>query len=505
MEKIDVGALRSFISNLSRVSSINLEIWEKDGPIFASKERSNDSPTYEEIQDLSKTVMDLGHFQYVLAREGYTIYGIPIQNGAGPVGALITHSSEKDNRGKGKPYPDSSGHKDMEDFLASIVSIMEERWIAQEEARQMAEEINQSYEELYLYSKIATQIKSLKYSETIQRDLVEDLLGVMRVDFAFAELPYHNEYNVMAIKPSCSEKIPDPDAFIKRLLDIVPQNNTSTNDDYFIINNSRQAPEFTKIHPDPYRFLAVKMKNNRQFYGWLGFVSFNMKEIFRQSELSLLVTMAEQIVVVMSNTELYHDLERFVINVVKSLVYAIEAKDEYTRGHSERVNSYCMMVAKRMGMDDEQKELLHWASILHDIGKIGIPESILNKPGRLTDEEYGFIKTHPQKGYEILEPIEQLKGSLEGILCHHERYDGKGYPRGLKGDEVPLIGRIIAVADTFDAITSDRAYRSAKSSSEALEILDQVAGTQLDAGIVDIFKTIVEESMNLKSEVRHAG
>ena len=135
-----------------------------------------------------------------------------------------------------------------------------------------------------------------------------------------------------------------------------------------------------------------------------GLVSFNLEELFRQSELSLLVTMAEQIAVVLSNQDLYRNLESFVINVVTSLVHAIEAKDFYTRGHSERVNGYCMIIAERINMGPERRKALHWASILHDIGKIGIPESILNKPDRLSDEEYEIIKKHPKKGYEILRP-----------------------------------------------------------------------------------------------------
>ena len=230
-------------------------------------------------------------------------------------------------------------------------------------------------------------------------------------------------------------------------------------------------------------------------HGWLGLLSFNLKEIFRTSELNLLVTMAEQIAVVLSNQDLYRDLERFVINVVKSLVHAIEAKDWYTRGHSERVNSYCMMIADKMNIDEEGKKALHWASILHDIGKIAIPESILNKPARLSDEEYNIIKKHPEKGYEILQPIEQLRDSLPGILCHHERFDGKGYPEGLEGENIPFSGRVIAVADTFDAITSDRAYRAAKKQEEAMVIINEVAGSQLDPVIVKVFNDIFKEGL----------
>ena len=207
--------------------------------------------------------------------------------------------------------------------------------------------------------------------------------------------------------------------------------------------------------------------------------------------------MAEQLAMVIANTDMYDDLEVFVINVVRSLVYAIETKDEYTRGHSERVNRYAMLMATRLRLEEKQSKSLHWASMLHDIGKIGIPETILNKPGALTDAEYRIITSHSNKGCDILKPLEQLSTSLPGVMHHHERYDGQGYPHGLKGEDIPMLGRIIAVADTFDAITSNRAYRPGKTAKEALEIIEKVAGTQLDPDLVDVFKEVIEEDLTI--------
>jgi HD-GYP domain-containing protein (c-di-GMP phosphodiesterase class II) len=213
--------------------------------------------------------------------------------------------------------------------------------------------------------------------------------------------------------------------------------------------------------------------------------------------------MAKQISVLLANVDLYHDLEHFVINMVKSLVYAIEAKDIYTRGHSERVNRYAMLIAERLQFDEMQKRALNWASILHDVGKIGIPESILSKPDRLNDDEFSKIKEHPKKGHDILKPLEQLAGSMPGILHHHERFDGKGYPHGLKGEKIPFIARIIAVADTFDAITSHRAYRAAKAAQEALAIIEDVSGTQLDPKVVEAFKEVFETNLKAEFETGH--
>ena len=485
---MDISSFKDFFSSLSHVSKLNFEIWTRQGSLYSSSPEDIETPRSDEIRDLSLEIMNQQKFLYRQTEEKYVLCGIPLRNGDGPEASLMVHKPESRT-----PVSQQSSVGEIEELLIHLAGLIEDKWSSQKEAKEMAEEIDQRFEELYLYSKIATQLKTLKFSGSMQRDLIEDILGIMRVDLAFVELPKYREYSLITTKDKLNEKVPEPAEFVNRLLGAIPGDIPYSDDYFYIVNDSKTSPAFHELHPEPYRFLAVKMQHKNELYGWLGMVSFNLKEIFRQSELSLLVTMAEQIGVVIANTDLYHDLERFVINVVKSLVYLIEAKDEYTRGHSERVNRYCMRMAVRLNMDEEEKKDLHWASILHDIGKVGIPEAILNKPDSLDDGEFHTIKNHPVKGFEILEPIEQLNSSLKGILHHHERYDGKGYPHGLKGQDIPLIGRIIAVADTFDAITSDRAYRSAKKAEEAMAIMGQVAGSQLDPELVALFITMLKE------------
>lgn len=482
---MDLDSFKNLLSGFSKVSKLHFEVHDSKGRCFYidDERRYNHGEKY--IRSLSSRVIEEEKYLHMKSENSLSLFGMPIKNGTGSVASLIAYNSS----------PDTPDTGDMERFLSSLAALFEDNWSYRKEAKKMAQEIDQSYEELYLYSKIASQIKTLRFTETMQKELIEDLLGIMRVDMAFTDLKQHEEYNVLAFRPDITKKVSDPDGLVKRLLKIVPGREMSMENQYFIINDSRESPQCRDIHTEPFRFLAVKIRNNMDLHGWLGLLSFNLKEIFRTSELNLLVTMAEQIAVVLSNQDLYRDLERFVINVVKSLVHAIEAKDWYTRGHSERVNSYCMMIADKMNIDEEGKKALHWASILHDIGKIAIPESILNKPARLSDEEYNIIKKHPEKGYEILQPIEQLRDSLPGILCHHERFDGKGYPEGLEGENIPFSGRVIAVADTFDAITSDRAYRAAKKQEEAMVIINEVAGSQLDPVIVKVFNDIFKEGL----------
>lgn len=490
---IDLGQSKDFLSSLSQVSHLHFQIWDADeGLVFSSGPDEPAEPALEELQDFSLRIISSAAFQHIPLESGEGLFGVPLRNGQAVAGSLIVFGSNFLQ----KPLPETSTApqpgraEEMERFLNQVALQVQDRLTYKKEMEEMAVELTDNFEQLSFYAKIAGRVKSITFAGNMLQELVEELLDTMRTDMAFARLPERPEYNALVCTQKIPENIGDYDDFIDVLIDSIPLNSPALEEDYFIVNDSSTTPGFSDLAPDPYRFLAVKMKHNGNFYGWMGLVSFNLGEIFRRSELRLLDSMAEQIAVVITNSDLYRDLERFVINMVKSLVFAIEAKDDYTRGHSERVCQYSLLMAERLGLDEERKKILQWSSILHDSGKIGIPESILNKPWRLKDEEYQIIKNHPMKGHTILEPLEQLASSLPGMLHHHERYDGAGYPQGLKGKEIPLDARIIAVADTFDAITSNRAYRPAKTPEEALEEIEKVAGTQLDPDLVNVFKEV---------------
>jgi HD-GYP domain-containing protein (c-di-GMP phosphodiesterase class II) len=187
------------------------------------------------------------------------------------------------------------------------------------------------------------------------------------------------------------------------------------------------------------------------------------------------------------NSALYGEQRTMFLGIVRALSGTIDAKDRYTRGHSERVAQLSTEIAVQIGMTEEQAERVRLAGILHDLGKIGVPEAVLLKPGRLTAEEFDAIKRHPTIGYNILKDIEPLQDVLPGVLHHHERWDGKGYPHGLKGGDIPLLGRILAVADAFDAMSSDRAYRPRMARESVLMEMRKGAGTQWDAEMVKAF------------------
>ena len=186
-------------------------------------------------------------------------------------------------------------------------------------------------------------------------------------------------------------------------------------------------------------------------------------------------------------------LERMHINVIRALVRTIDAKDRYTNGHSVRVAEYAMEMAKRLGKSEEEQKDIYYAGLLHDVGKIRVPVEIINKPGRLTDEEFDQVKIHPVTGYHILKDIYDDKQIAMGVKFHHERYDGKGYPSGLTEKNIPEMARILGVADTYDAMTSNRSYRSALSQETVREEIHKGKGTQFDPEMADIMLQMMEE------------
>ena len=198
------------------------------------------------------------------------------------------------------------------------------------------------------------------------------------------------------------------------------------------------------------------------------------------------------------NVELFRHKEQLLTDMVKALVNAIEAKDEYTRGHSERVALFALRLGRELGHDEEACERIYLTGMLHDVGKIAIEDAILRKPGKLNDDEFAEIKTHPDSGWAILHGLEHLRYVLPGVMHHHEKYDGSGYPDGLVGAAIPFDARILAVCDAYDAITSDRPYRKGMTQEKAESILRGAAGSHWDPEIIDVFFRIMPDIVGIR-------
>ncbi len=192
------------------------------------------------------------------------------------------------------------------------------------------------------------------------------------------------------------------------------------------------------------------------------------------------------------------EVEGLSLHVVHTLADAIDAKDAYTKGHSGRVADYSREIAKRYGYSPEHQEEIYMMGLLHDVGKIGVPDAVINKPGKLTDEEYDKIKTHPGRGAKILENIVEMPKLATGARWHHERFDGRGYPDGLAGEDIPEEARIIAVADAYDAMTSHRSYRDVIPQEVVKGELEKGSGTQFDPKFAAIMLEIIKEDVDYK-------
>jgi response regulator RpfG family c-di-GMP phosphodiesterase len=254
-------------------------------------------------------------------------------------------------------------------------------------------------------------------------------------------------------------------------------------------------------------FAAVPLQVGGRVIGALNVFSFTRGKKFDEGHRKMLAVLASRAATAIDNARLYDDLVRTnddlrTANVsleenfqttVSGFAQALEESDVYTRGHSERVATYAEIIARGLTLAEVEVLRIVKAGLMHDIGKIGIRYDMLNKPGKLTPDEVRVFRTHPEKGKRILDPVPCLHGLIDGCWCHHEWWDGGGYPRGLSGHAIPLVGRIVAIADAYDAMTSDRAYRRALPHQVAVDEIARCAGGQFDPELSDLFLKVIEE------------
>ena len=237
--------------------------------------------------------------------------------------------------------------------------------------------------------------------------------------------------------------------------------------------------------------MCAPLVNRGKVLGIIYVDSTDQSNLYTKDDLALLSAMASKAGTSLDNARLYDDLRNLFYNTVETLIRAIQARDRYTSGHSARVSRYALLVAEKFALTSKEKHELYLAAMLHDIGKIGIPDELLNCEGKLSDEQIRQIRNHVTVGASMLKAIGEMNPIVPLILHHHEAWDGSGYPNGLKGDEIPLMSRILAVADSYDAMTSDRPYRRAMSKATALEEIRRFSGRSFDPDVAEVFLEIV--------------
>ncbi|KQQ88468.1 HD domain-containing phosphohydrolase [Massilia sp. Leaf139] len=370
----------------------------------------------------------------------------------------------------------------LEDIGAGIADEV----AAKRELDNMALELSERYEELHLVYAIDKQVQQLEPGADLFQKLLQSWAEHMDADVAAFVKPGEG---LCVHATNLSAPIHNLDLVLVEMRGDLYRFTHSARAPIVIndVDDPRRAYIFTDL---PFKLLCCPVIHDRSVVAILVLANHLEKPDFSNSDRKLGELLANQLSGLSKMYGMLAETQKFNDQMANALIEAVEAKDPYTRGHSERVHYITMQIGAAMHLGTRDTEDLYWGSLLHDVGKIGIPDAVLCKPGRLTADEFTFIKVHPERSYEILRHIDRLKGAVPGARHHQEKYDGTGYPHGLKGNDIPLHARIIAVADTYDSITSSRAYRAGRSHEVAMAEIRRVAGSQLDPAIIRVFEEV---------------
>lgn len=411
-------------------------------------------------------------------REGATLLYMAMQGKTGLLGYLAVRAATPDSA----PTAWDALAETLEDIGAGIV----DEAASKRELDSMALELSERYEELHLVYAIDKTVQQLEPGADLFQRLLQSWAEHMDADVAAFVKPGEN---LCVHATNLSAPIHNLDLVLVEMRGDLYRFTHSARAPIVIndVNDPRRAYIFTDL---PFKLLCCPVIHDRSVVAILVLANHLAKPDFSNSDRKLGELLANQLSGLSKMYGMLAETQKFNDQMANALIEAVEAKDPYTRGHSERVHYITMQIGAAMNLGSRDTDDLFWGSLLHDVGKIGIPDAVLCKPGRLTADEFTFIKVHPERSYEILRHIDRLKGAVPGARHHQEKYDGTGYPHGLRGNDIPLHARIIAVADTYDSITSSRAYRAGRSHEVAMAEIARVAGSQLDPAIVKIFEEV---------------
>ena len=379
------------------------------------------------------------------------------------------------------------------DYLGEMLLSFAEQFKAASKAAQQLEkvstELSRTYEELVLLYNMSTSTKVTQSNATYLQMACDQITSLVNVEgiAIFLEKSIDEEKRLVLTAGSGVIAIDQLAADILqiRLAEQLKGGKEARLD-------SQVDSPFKYDWPDRLRnIIAVPLHSNDKIIGLMVATNIIDKPDFDSIDVKLFNSVTNQCAVFIENNRLFEDLKELFIGSLKALTNSIDAKDQYTRGHSERVAFISRWIAERLSqhqpMEEDQIHKIYLAGLLHDIGKIGVNEAVLRKEGKFSEDDLKHIRAHSRIGADILADIKQMKDIVPGILYHHERVDGAGYPQGLTGDRIPLIGKIISLADAFDAMTSKRVYRDAMSIKRALAEIEKALGTQFDTEVGRVF------------------
>lgn len=387
--------------------------------------------------------------------------------------------------------------------------------VAQHELSSVTEQLSSVYEEISLLYKISSQTRVSRKPQDFLETVCREMQAIGNFHALAVAYARREDDSALPIVGEMAVQVGDCALHGQELINALhaPLMESLRLGEAQVRNDLSGASDSQRLRSIMERFVCVPLMREKRPLGILLAIDKNDGSHFNSVDLKLLSNVASQCSIFLENAALYQDMEGLFMGVLHALTRSIDAKDTYTRGHSQRVAELSRNLARRIGLPDAQCERIYLSGLLHDVGKIGVPEAVLTKPGRLSDAEFEAIKKHPAIGAQILGNIKQLQDVIPGVLYHHERWDGRGYPYNLSGEAIPLMGRIICVADSFDAMSSTRTYRPALPLDTTLAEIQRCAGAQFDPTLAKIFITMdftpyrqaVEEQLSASRQIGFNG
>lgn len=387
-------------------------------------------------------------------------------------------------------------------LLAQAVDQARVNEVAEDEIEVLTQNLQNTYEELNLVYRISGQMGLPKNPSTLLAKIGHDVLEVSRAR-TMAFVLSENAANGPATEQlagSLDDRVIQIGEAAPHLADLdrlaeALHIDAAATAPFHLHNNAPKRPELQWTQPWLKHLVALPLKQGKNLLGVMLAMNCVDDGDFTSVDVQLLRAVADRVAAFLENQSLYDDLADLLMALLHAMVNSVDAKDPYTYGHSERVAIFSRSLAQAAKLPQAECDRVYLAGLLHDVGKIGVPDAILCKPGKLTTEEFDTLKKHPEIGVRILSPVKQIRDLLPGVLNHHERMDGGGYPQGLAGESIPRLGRIICLADCFDAMTSNRTYRAAMPLSVAIAEIRRCSGTQFDPALSELFLQLDLEAL----------